>query len=99
MYMIASSVASFLEWGGGGKTLNVPRKKIMYINLHARASEARRAPQKHIIFRSHNTSVYICNQCSSLLLLLVLRYKRQYINKTLTLRTIYEYASQRSERA
>ena len=41
--MIASSVASFLVLGGGGggKTLNVPEKKIMYIILHeAQASEA-----------------------------------------------------------
>ena len=27
------------------------------------------------------------------------RYKRQYADKTLTLREIYEYASERSERA
>ena len=43
-------------------------------------------------------SIYICihvyKQCSSLLLLMVWRYKRQYTNKTLTLRKVYEYTSE-----
>ena len=50
--------------------------------------------QKHIIFRSQITSAYII-QCSFLLLLLVWRYyKRQYTDKTLTLRKIYDYTSE-----
>ena len=46
-----------------------------------------RAPQKYIFFRSQNTC-YICihKQCSSLLLLIVWRNKRQYTDKTLTLK-------------
>ena len=43
------------------------------------------------IFRSQITSAYIYNQCSSMLLLMVRRYKQQYTDKTLTFLKIYVY--------
>ena len=47
-----------------------------------------RAPLKHIFsgLKILVTSAYIYNQCSSLLLIMVRRYKRKYTDTTLTLR-------------
>ena len=78
--------------GGGARPRNVPTEK-----MYARASERLR---NICIFRPQNTYVYIYNQCSSPLLFVVWRYKRQHTDKTLTLRKFYEYhASERSERS
>ena len=73
--------------GGGGKTPKCTDRK----KNHAQVTYER-APQKHIYFGSQNTFAYIYNQCSSflLILLMVWRYKRQYTDKTLTVRKIYE---------
>ena len=86
------SVASFLVLGGGGgKTPKFTERKQNNVYEYAPASERLR---NIYIFRSHNTSVYIYNQCSSLLLLVVWRYKQQHTNKTLTLRkSMYMRAS------
>ena len=80
-----SSVANFFPLGG--KTLKcTDRKKcITYMR--------ERAPQKYMYFRSHNTSVYIQS---------IQRHSTvndSMNDKTLLLRKIYEYASERSERA
>ena len=62
-----------------------------------------RAPQKHIGLYFH-VSKYICihmdiQSMQFPFITYVCRYKRQYTDKTLTFRKIYEYASERSERA
>ena len=63
-----SSVASFLILGGGGgKTPKCTDKKY-YVPVHLYCA-SERAPQKHI--QDSNTSAYIYNQCSFLLLLMV----------------------------
>ena len=70
MYMIVAYSQLVGMGGGGGKTLNVPANKIMYINVPRSASET--------LFSGLKIQLYtIYNQWSSLLLLLVLRYKRQ----------------------
>ena len=54
--------------------------------------------QKHI-FSGLKIHLHTYNQCSSLILLMAWSYIRHYNNKTLySLRKIYEYASERSER-
>ena len=91
-----SSVASFWYWGGGARPPNVPtEKKSCTCNLYARASEAsKRLRNIYISGLKIHLHTYAINQCSSLLLLMVWRYKWQYTDKTLTLRKIYEYASE-----
>ena len=51
-----------------------------------------RAPQKHI-FSGLKIHLHTCSSLF-LILLMVWRYKRQYTDKTLTLRKIYDYASE-----
>ena len=67
-------------WGEGARPPNVPTEKKLHVTYM-------RERLRNHIFRFQN-------QCSSLLLLVVWRYKRHYIEKKkLTLRTVYEYAS------
>ena len=80
-----SSVASCfffcLGGGGGGKTPKCTdrRKKIT---------------QKHIYFQVTKYLWHLYNQCTSPLLLMGWRYKRQYTGKTLIFKKIYVYASE-----
>ena len=88
---VAYQSASFLVLeGAGARPRNVPTKKYMYLYC---ASERLR----NIYFQDSNTSAYIYNQCSFLLLLMVGLYGaiiKRHTDKTLTLRKIYEYASE-----
>ena len=52
--------------------------------------------ESYILRYQYYICIIIYNQCSSLLLLVVWRYKQQYIDKTLTLR---DYMCERAERA
>ena len=91
---VVTSVASFLVLGGG-KTPKCTDTKCTYT---ARASEASER-LRNIYFQD---SKYICLHVQSMHfpLRMVWRYKRYYTDKTQKLRKkIYEYASERSERA
>ena len=90
--LVCSSVASFFGIGGGGaRPLNVPTKKVLILR--------ERAPQKHIFFRTKNTSAYIPIQSMQFPLITYGMALLTSTAKTLTIRKIYEYASERSERA
>ena len=99
----SSSVASFLVLGGGGGGQDPQMYRQKKKNLLTYMRE--RAPEIHIFswLKILATSAYIglytlYNQFSSLLLLMVWRYKRQYTDKTITLRkSRYMRASRTSE--
>ena len=100
-----SSVASFVVLGGGSKPPNVPTKKnhihVTYNYTHACICASERLRNILSIFRSQNTCyicMYIHNKCSSLALLMLWRYKRQFTDKTLILRK-HMYICERAERA
>ena len=83
----SSSVASCFSMegrgGGGARPPNVPIEKRFTTSpqvTYARVSEASECLWKCL---SH---LHTYNQCSSLLLIMVWRYKRKYTNTTLTLR-------------
>ena len=56
-----------------------------------------RAPQKHIFSGLKYICIHIQSMQFPLITSGIWRYKRHYTDKTLTLRKIYEYASERSE--
>ena len=73
--------------GGGARPPNVQtgkKKSTVWICVSERLRNI-------YIFRSHSTSVYIYNQCSSLLLLVVWQYKQQHTNKNTNIEKIYVY--------
>ena len=77
--------------GGGGKTPKCTDRKKSTCNLYARASEAQ-ASASETYFQVSKSMQF------PFIILVVWRYKRQYIEKKLTLRTVYEYASLESFR-
>ena len=89
----ASSLASFLVLGagGGGQDPKCSGKK--YIYLYCASERSERTPKKHI-FSWLKIHLHSHIQCSILSLLIVWHYKQYYTDKTLTLRKIYEYASE-----
>ena len=97
----SSSVASFLVLGGGGKTpICTDKNNIIYVPILR--ERAKRASASETYFQD---SKYICIQCHiqsmqfPLITYRMALYTRHYTDKTLKLREIYEYASERSEQA
>ena len=87
-----SRVASFLVLGGGGQAPQLYRQKKIVTYMRERA------PQKHI-FSGLKIHLHTYNQCSSFYYFWHGAIYDSIMIKHYSLRKIYEYASERSERA
>ena len=92
-----SSVASFLLWGGGGGQYphmyrQHHEKKSCICNLYARASASERLKN----YKYFQVSKYICRHTCIQSMQWYGIINDSMTDKTLTLRKIYEYASERS---